>query len=205
MTRVLLVRHGETEWNSQRRLQGHLDAALTKAGRAQAKQVSNALADVEIDHIWSSDLGRAAHTCALAFEGRARTLHSAFRERRYGLFQGLTRDEVGARYPTMWARFRNAEEDFRPVGAESRREFVTRIAAALWSLHGLHTGETCAVVTHGGFIAFAAEYTSRQGAGPHQPLPPRGQRVENASVTELVLESGRWRLACFADTSHLLH
>ena len=206
MTRVLLLRHGQTEWNQAKRLQGHLDAPLTALGQTEAQRVGESLREVAVDQIWSSDLGRATHTRDIAFQGRGRS-HCLFRERRYGVFEGLTRADAQRRYPRVWARSRGADPDYRPPGGESRRQFVARIGAALWCLHRLHRGQTVAVVTHGGFIAYAHEYVNGLvGARAMTMTPmPSAYNVPNASVTELVVDADGWRVHRFADTSHLLH
>ena len=114
MTRVIVVRHGETEWNVAARIQGHGDSNLTSAGRDQARAIGARLARERIDAMISSDLGRAAETarliaerCALPIE-----LDARFRERAFGVGEGMTYAESDRAYPGAFALIRDVDPDF---------------------------------------------------------------------------------------------
>ncbi|HEX7248989.1 MAG TPA: histidine phosphatase family protein, partial [Burkholderiales bacterium] len=113
-TRLCLVRHGETAWNAEGRVQGQLDIPLSGTGRAQARAVASALAGEAFDAIWSSDLGRVRETAQPYAEvSRKEILISRdLRERHYGDFQGITYAEAKARLPEEYARFRDKDPDF---------------------------------------------------------------------------------------------
>src|SRR5450759_4619565 len=106
-THLLAIRHGETEWNSQGRFQGHLNSALSEAGLAQAEALGERLARESVDLLLSSDLGRALQTASAIARrtGREIVVEPRLRERRMGIFEGLTPAEVQTRYPDEYARF----------------------------------------------------------------------------------------------------
>lgn len=153
-TRVILIRHGETEWNREGRMQGHLDSPLTEQGRKQAEEVAERLADLPIKAIYSSDLGRAVKTAqALARRiGLSILPEPRVRERNLGVFQGLTEPEVTERYPDEWQRFLTRDPDYRMPGGESSRDRVVRSAPVLDELGERHAGEVVVLVTHGGIL-----------------------------------------------------
>src|SRR5258705_7413049 len=130
--RIILVRHGETEWNRESRIQGHTDRVLTAEGRAQAAAIGSRLAGERIDAIVSSDLGRAMDTAArIAMRcGRPVAGDARLRERCFGQGEGLTYDEAGVRYPDAFSRQRETDPDFAIPGGESRRAFHGRIGRA---------------------------------------------------------------------------
>ena len=190
MTRVLLIRHGQSEWNADGRWQGQADPALTDLGRHQALHATRALGVV--DAIVSSDLQRAAETAAI-IAGELGVgpvvLDPDLRERHAGEWQGLTRAEIDRDWPgyldspppiegTQGARgpaARVAEEGGprrRPPGWEADEDLVERAVGALARIHGLVPGGAAIAVTHGGLV-----YTleSRLGA-PFVRLPNLGGR-----------------------------
>jgi 2,3-bisphosphoglycerate-dependent phosphoglycerate mutase len=151
-TRVIAVRHGETAWNVETRMQGQLDIPLNDKGRWQALRVAAALADEALDAIYTSDLLRASQTAeALARAQRlALVTDRGLRERCFGVFEGLTFTEVEARWPDDSRRWRRREPDFAPEGAESLRQFSARCVDAAARLAAAHPGQTIALIAHGG-------------------------------------------------------
>ena len=146
--RVVLLRHGRTAWNAERRFQGQLDPPLDDVGRAQAHEVAPLIAALDPDLIVSSDLRRAAETAAVVAEyvGLPVRLDPGLRERDLGHWQGLTRDEVRARYPDEFARW-SAGLDVTERGGESREATADRAEAAF---EALPAAGTVVLVTHGG-------------------------------------------------------
>lgn len=153
-TRVLLVRHGETIWNSEGRIQGHLDSDLTARGISQAESVAARLAGSSFAALYSSDLGRAFKTA----ERIARTTgceiitEPRLRERHLGIFQGLVEGEIRERYPDEWSQFLSRDPDYRIPKGESSRDRVVRSRSLLDELARRHAGETVLLVTHGGIL-----------------------------------------------------
>ena len=143
---LLLCRHGETDWNRDRRLQGQTDVPLNDAGRAQAAALARELAAEPIDAVYSSDLARAYETARAVAEphGLAVTPLPALRERSFGTWEGLTDAEILERFP---------EARGRPWGdAETREQLTERVLAAVRGLAERHPGGRVVVVAHGGPI-----------------------------------------------------
>ena len=190
-TRFIVVRHGETEWNVQGRVQGHLDSPLTAAGREQAEAVARALAAERVHAIYSSDLGRTLDTAAPAARrlGLGVRMEPRLRERQLGLFQGLTFDEASQAHPERFARFRARDTTEDLLTGESLVQMRDRVAGAFAFMASVHPGELVLVVTHGGVL----DQVHRLATG--MPLEaPRTFGVENASVHRLLWREGRLHL-----------
>lgn len=153
-TRVVLVRHGETVWNVEGRLQGHLDSELTPRGVAQAESVAARLRGSKPTALYSSDLGRARKTAQRIAEatGCPVTLEPRLRERGLGIFEGLDEAEISSRYPEEWRRFLTRDPDYCVPNGESSRDRVVRSRAVLEEVAARHPGSTIVLVTHGGIL-----------------------------------------------------
>lgn len=199
--RLCLVRHGETAWNAERRIQGQLDVPLSTTGHAQARAAANALAREDFSAIYSSDLARALHTA----EASAHLLklpirkEVALRERHYGVLQTLTYAEFERRHPNAYARFLAREEAFAlPDGGESLRQFADRVNRCLDEIVAAHPDGQVLVVTHGGVL----DIVHRRASG--QPLSaPRDFEIPNAALNWLEVDRGMWTLLSWAERSHL--
>jgi broad specificity phosphatase PhoE len=148
---ILLARHGETDWNAIGRLQGHTDVELNDNGRAQARALAAELAVAQIASVWTSDLARACETGAIVAAElglAAPRVDPELRERRFGVFEGLTRDECATRYPDAWRAWTSRTE--HPPGGESREDATARMARAIDRVRA-ETG-TSLIVTHGGVM-----------------------------------------------------
>jgi probable phosphoglycerate mutase len=150
VTRLIIWRHGLTEWNSLQRVQGHTDVDLNDAGRAQAAAAAKRLADYQPQAIVSSDLRRAAATAdaLAALTGLPVSYDKRLRERDFGQWQGLTMPEVIAAFPEAYQRWRAGADDIGECGIESVTDLRTRSAAALRD--AVIAGATVVVVCHGG-------------------------------------------------------
>lgn len=151
-TTILLIRHGQTDWNAEGRWQGHEDIPLNQAGRQQALLLARRLKSWPLNAIYCSDLRRTSETAAIiAGESGLRPVSDVqWRERDLGHFAGLTQEEIQQQYPEAWARFQEGE--IAMPGAEGSRELQSRAATAFELLLQQHNGETIAVVSHGGTI-----------------------------------------------------
>ena len=150
MRRILLARHGQTAWNAQGRLQGHTDIELDDTGRAQAKQLAQSLGDAGITRVWSSDLARARETAAIVAAElglAAPQVDAELRERKFGVFEGLTRDEISVQHPEAWRAW--VAHTTHPPGGEPKHEATVRMQRALLRIVG---DGTTLVVTHGGVM-----------------------------------------------------
>jgi 2,3-bisphosphoglycerate-dependent phosphoglycerate mutase len=199
-TRFIVVRHGETQWNVESRIQGHGDSPLTANGVAQAEAIAGRLAGERFDVLVASDLGRARRTAeriALACGHRVVT-DARLRERSFGVGEGLTYGELDVQWPDVFSRIRETDPDFVIPGGESRRQFQERVHDAFLGLAREHDGKRVAVVAHGGILA--ALYRVIHGipvAKPH-PIP-----IANASYNAMAFEAGAWSVEAWGDVAHL--
>lgn len=200
VTRICLVRHGETAWNVEKRLQGHLDIPLNETGVAQAAASAQGLADIAFSAIYSSDLLRARTTAQAAAEviGLPVQLTPELRERRCGIFQGLTQKEAGERYPDQYHYYRDRHVDFVIPDGESLAGMAERITATFNRLAAAHVGETILIVSHGGVLDIIHRLAT------DKPLhTTRDFTISNAALNWLEWEEGQWRLQKWDDKEHL--
>jgi 2,3-bisphosphoglycerate-dependent phosphoglycerate mutase len=199
-TRFIVVRHGETRWNVEARIQGQQDSPLTEEGIAQAEALAQRLAGEKFDRIIASDLGRALDTAkAIARAcGREITLDDRFRERHFGAGEGLRYDEVDRRYPGAFNRVRETDPDYVIPGGESRRQFHARVVAGFEALAQAHAGETVVVVTHGGVLATLYRHIHAIPLDKAHAIP-----ITNASYNALAFDGARWTVDTWSCTLHL--
>ena len=204
LTRLVLIRHGQTAWNAQARLQGQLDIPLDALGQRQAATLANALRDEGITAVVSSDLSRAWHTAqALAGPlGLPLLADTGLRERHFGGLQGRTRAQIDQDTPDLARRWHSREPDFAPEGAESLRLFSARCLACVQRLVTAHaaaqTGGTLALVSHGGVL------DSLYRAATHLPLDtPRSWPLGNAVINRLLHTPQGLSLVGWNDAAHL--
>lgn len=200
LTRLVVIRHGETGWNVATRIQGHRDIGLNAVGRWQAERAAQALAGEAIDAIYSSDLARAHQTA----EALARAVgldvcaDSGLRERAFGLFEGLTFAEIEQRYPDQARRWRTRDLEFGPPGGETLRSFVERVVTCVDTLAQRHRGQHVAIVTHGGVLDALYRAASRIALDA-----PRSWQLGNASINRLLASDAGLVLVGWGDTFHL--
>jgi probable phosphoglycerate mutase len=152
---VFLARHGETEWNREGRWQGHTDVELNQTGHGQARALAEVLRAHDVARIHTSDLRRArqtAETVAAVLGVTDLVVDRALRERSFGIFEGLTREECQHRHPELWARYRANPRDV-PPGAEAHDVLAARMHEAVLraSKHEASEGPVL-IVSHGGSI-----------------------------------------------------
>jgi broad specificity phosphatase PhoE len=161
VTTLLLARHGETDWNRDRRWQGHSDTPLNDVGREQAHALGRSLADVDLVGAYSSDLRRARETAEIAVAGRKLDVVTLpeLRERSFGSWEGLHDDEVPRRFPDEYQQW-DRGNGHGAHDAEPHEKVVARVEQALRRIAREHAGGTVLVVSHGGplrvFQALAA-------------------------------------------------
>jgi probable phosphoglycerate mutase len=192
VSRLLLWRHGQTEWNATNRVQGHSDVALDATGRAQAAAAAEILAAQRPDVIVSSDLLRAAATAdaLAAVTGLPVRTDARLRERYFGTWQGMTGAEIAAAYPEADRRWRRGE----PIGdfdIEDVDDLAKRVAAAVQDAVALAGSGTVVLVTHGG----AAKFVLGELLGWPPEVVRRIGGLSNCHWTELRDEALRgWTL-----------
>ncbi len=200
-TRVLAIRHGETAWNVDTRIQGQLDIPLNDTGRWQARRLAAAVADEGVSAIYASDLLRAHQTAQAIAQttGLAVSADLALRERAFGAFEGHTYKEIEARWPEQSERWRKRDPDFSPgVSGESLRVFFERCVTVATRLAAAHPGETIALVAHGGVMDCLYRAASRLDL-----QAARSWQLGNASINRLLYTPGGFTLVGWSDTSHL--
>ena len=199
-TRVLAIRHGETAWNVDGRIQGQLDVPLNDMGRWQVHRLALAVSDENIDAIYSSDLLRAFETAQAVARGSDQpiTTDPGLRERGFGIFEGLSYDEINLRWPEQAERWRKRDPDFAPEGGESLRQFSKRGVGTVARLAALHPGETIAIVSHGGVMDCLYRAASRIALDA-----PRSWQLGNASINRLLYTPQGFTLIGWSDDYHL--
>ena len=200
MTRLILVRHAETPWNRERRMQGHTDTPLSDTGKAQAQALGRRLADGRFAALYSSDLSRAYDTArAIALHsGRQIISDARLRERAFGIFEGLTSAEMAERYPEDYARFDWRDPDYVMSGGESARAFWERSLACLAEIGERHAGDDVVVVTHG--LVLDAVYREAHELAHNEPRPVP---LLNASLNAFTYKAGMWFMETWGDVAHL--
>jgi broad specificity phosphatase PhoE len=191
VTTILIARHGETDWNRERRFQGHADPPLNELGRQQAGELAEALAGSDVTAVYSSPLARARETADIVAAALELPVESreALREVDVGSWQGLTRDEVEARFPDGFQRwlvdFSQGWDD-----GETYDELGRRVVADLLELAARHPGERILVVTHGGAMRAAQAVAAETDyAGARRLSKP----FANCAILVFAVESERLR------------
>jgi len=199
-TRLIAIRHGETEWNVGTRLQGQMDVPLNPRGREQARRVGQALQHDAPQVLVSSDLSRARQTAeaVAAATGLPLQLDAGLRERHFGIWQGHTYQEVEAGWPEQSARWRRREPDFGPEGGETLQQFFDRVVASATRLARAHAGQTLVLVAHGGVLDCLYRAASRIALNA-----PRTWELPNTGVNRLLWTGEGFTLVGWGDVHHL--
>jgi broad specificity phosphatase PhoE len=184
-TRILLARHGETDWNAERRWQGHADPPLNELGREQGRALGALLAGRSISAVYGSDLQRARETAEIVAVslGLPVLIEEQLREVDVGEWSGLTTAEIEERFPGALERRRAGGNGWER--GESFEAMGERIEAALLAIAAAHPGETVLAVTHGGPVRMMRQLTGVRGE--------EWQRVANCDADELAVLDGRIR------------
>ncbi len=201
-TKIIVVRHGETEWNRKHIFQGQMDSELSELGLKQADAAASALADEPIDVIYSSDLGRAQQTATIICKPHNLPvlMDQRLRERHLGVFQGLKKDEMLTHFEDDVKQYRSGDPDHVIPGGESSRQRYERSTACLQDIAQKHAGENILIITHGGVLRGFLEMVLH--------LPMNGKRrfsLYNASIARFSLYHNHWMLDSWGETWHLRH
>ena len=203
-TRIIAVRHGETAWNVDTRLQGQLDIDLNDRGRWQAARLAQALADESIAAIYASDLSRARATaqaiadqCSGPAAGTVH-LHTGLRERGFGRFEGQTYAQIAAGWPEEARRWRQRDPHYAPEGGETLVQLRDRVAHTVNTLASQHLGQQIVLVAHGGVMDALYRLATQQDIGA-----PRTWELGNAAINRLLWTPDALTLVGWSDTRHL--
>jgi 2,3-bisphosphoglycerate-dependent phosphoglycerate mutase len=199
MTHFLIIRHGETLWNREHRIQGQQNSELSATGVAQAAAVARRLAAEGAQLLVSSDLGRTLQTATpiAAATGLPLATDARLRERHFGVFEGLTLEEIRQRHPRDYLHWQAREPDYAMPGGESLMQLRARLTACLEEIAARGV-ERAVLVSHGG--ALDALYRIATGT-PYSTV--RTWELHNASVNDIVVECRHWRVAGWGDIAHL--
>jgi len=199
-TRLIAIRHGETAWNVDTRIQGQLDIKLNDTGLWQARRVAHALRDQPVAAIYASDLARAWQT-ALEI-GRPHRLEvraePGLRERAFGQFEGRTFADINAALPDQARLWRTRDPEFAPEGGESLLTFRERVTTAAARVAANHPGELVVIVAHGGVM----DVLYRAATG-QELQAPRTWQLGNAAINRLLWTPQGFTLIGWSDTGHL--
>jgi len=199
-TTLIAVRHGETEWNTCGKQQGHLNSKLTPLGIKQAQAIAEDLVERGIDVLYSSDLGRAVETSKIIAERLSLDIitDARLRERHLGTMQGITRIEFQKLYPDEAKAFNSGDPDYVLPGGESVRQRHNRCLSCIEQLAQNHPGRTICIVAHGGVLM------SMFHRALNLPLSePRNFSLFNAAINTFSINNGRWRLDSWGQIHHL--
>ena len=204
VTRIIAIRHGETAWNVDTRLQGHLDIALNARGQWQAQRAAQALADEDIAAIYTSDLSRARATAQAIADHNANPAarqvhpHTGLRERGFGIFEGQTYAQINLDWPEESRRWRQRDPHFAPPGGETPLQLHARVSATLNAIASQHLGQHIVLVAHGGVMDILYRLAT------NQPLhASRTWELGNAAINRLLWTPDSITLVGWADQRHL--
>ncbi len=195
-----LIRHGETVWNRERRMQGQSDSPLSDTGVRQAQLLAQRMKEIAFDALYTSDSGRAHHTAKSVAEvtGHELNVEPRLRERHFGVFEGLTGPEMQERYPEAYARFKSRDPDYVVPGGESAQAFRDRALACLTEIAERHADELVVIVTHG--LVCDVAY---RAANAIELMAPRTFDLVNTGLNRFRFERGAWHIEAWGDASHL--
>ena len=198
-TEIILIRHGETEWNSQQRMQGHSNSDLSSVGQAQIQALGQWMKIVPFDHIYSSDSLRAKQTAEAItkFSGHELKIDLRLREKNLGVFEGLTSEEARKRHPEVFRLFKTAGSKYVIDEGESTQQLQDRALEIVDEIRIKHPGEHVLLVTHGGFIRVVMKHS----LGLSLESPTRFL-IRNTGVFRLVWED-KWIVSQMGGVSHL--
>jgi len=200
ISRLCIVRHGETAWNAEGRVQGQTDVPLSATGHAQALAVRAALAGQRFSALYASDLARVRQTAAptAAAHGLEVRVEPRLRERHYGKFETLTYAEARERLPADYARFKEKDPDYDFDTGESLRAFYARAVECVSAIAARHAGEAVLVFTHGGVLEMVRRHAQASGLST-----PRDFEIPNAALNWIAAGPAGWRVLAWAEVAHL--
>ena len=198
-TEIILIRHGETGWNSQQRMQGHSNSDLSSVGQAQIQALGQWMKNVPFDLIYSSDSPRAKQTAEAItqFSGHELQFDQRLREKNLGVFEGLTSEEARERHPEVFRLFKTAGSKYVIDEGESTQQLQDRALEIVNEIRIKHPEERVLLVTHGGFIRVVMKHS----LGLSLETPTRFL-IRNTGVFRLVWED-KWLVSQMGGVSHL--
>ncbi len=219
ITHILAIRHGETNWNVDGRIQGAIDIPLNKTGEEQVRRLALALTDstsqtqttrlpmpTSIDAIYSSALLRAMQTANAIAETTGLTvqIHHGLREREFGVFEGKTSEEINEEWPEMAQRWQNRVPDFCPPDGESLETFQKRVLAAANDLVRLYPGKHIAIVAHGGVMDVLYRHAQQLSIPVYRTWGLNNAVINRLICTQMTTDDEvKWEVLVWEDRRHL--
>lgn len=199
-TRIYLIRHGETEWNEAGRYQGHRDVELSPRGLKQAILLRERLQKENIKAVYASDLRRARETAIIIAEAHGLMVNElpSLRELNFGLWEGLTYQEIAIQYPEEWKKWLADPGNIRVPGGESYLELQDRVYQTFLKIVARHPGENLAIVAHGGPLRVIICKVLGLGIEGLWRF-----RIDNGSISVLDCCEGSYVLSLLNDVCHL--
>lgn len=200
MLEMLLIRHGETDWNRELRFQGQVDVPLNATGHEQALRLGMRLASEAVHRLYSSDLVRTVQTASpaaerLALPGMA---DRALREQAFGVIDGMSVPDIQRDHPDIWARWLDFDPDYAPPGGETQRQFHDRVMGAMARLAHAHGGQRLVIVTHGGVLDILYRVATGLPLGG-----PRQCDIPNAGINRLRTDGRHVDIVSWGEVEHL--
>ena len=198
-TSFTVIRHGETDWNVSRQLQGWKNSNLTENGIKQAELTAEALKHKNFDFLYTSSLRRALETTEIINKYHQLKIHidNSLKERNFGVMEGLKQDEMLEKYPEVLTRYMQREEKYQIPEGESLVSFYNRVIDGVNAIAQSHSGKRILIVTHGGVLDCMMRRVF------NYPLSaPRSFSIYNASVNRFSVTNGVWFLEEWGDISH---
>ncbi|HIB46345.1 MAG TPA: histidine phosphatase family protein, partial [Candidatus Lambdaproteobacteria bacterium] len=190
-TELILIRHGETVWNSQQRMQGHSNSDLSEEGRAQIESLGQWMKNVSFDHIYSSDSLRARQTAEAItkYSGHTLKIDQRLREKNLGVFEGLTTEEAKERHPEIFRLFKTAGSNYVIDEGESTQQLLDRALEFIEEIRLMQPDQRVVLVTHGGVVRVLIKHTLGLSVGS-----PTRFLIKNTGLFRLVWNE-KWLVA----------
>ncbi|MBR6058603.1 MAG: histidine phosphatase family protein [Victivallales bacterium] len=200
---LTIVRHGQTDYNIIRRIQGQSNSQLTDLGKHQARLLAKRLEHTAFNAFYTSDLDRAMDTAGTIHPIDDFILDKRLRERAFGRWQGLNYMEIKKEFPELISRYESYDPSFAPPGGESWNQMRERAKSFIDDMAARHANDDAVLaVSHGGLIkAIMAVVCDPELKLPGLPTPTGP--VDNTAITKFTLLNGKWRLNVWNDTAHL--
>ncbi len=199
-TRIILIRHGETAWNLEGRIQGHLQISLNERGLRQAEATAGALEDERVDAIYSSDLIRASCTAAAVARviGLPMLMDPRLREWNLGVLSGLSKAECEEQHPDAYRIYR--ERDVAPAipGGESIRARYRRVTGCISEIAARNPGGQVVVVSHGGPLGDCYRHATATDISKKLPVD-----LFNTAINRIQISDAGWSILSWGDIGHL--
>ena len=199
ISKVTMIRHGETEWNVSMRLQGKRNSNLTPLGLKQVELVAKALSKRSFDLLISSDQGRAVKTAEAInnYHNLNITLSEKLRERNFGIMEGLTREEIAIKFPEVHEGYMKRKSEFQIPEGESLVQFFSRITGELTNIVNNYEGKNILIITHGGVL----DCTMRMVFSYSLDVS-RNFSIFNAAINTFSIKNNKWNLEEWGNIDH---